>query len=172
MFLPINNISYSTINGPDYRLVIWVQGCPLRCPGCFNPTTHKFDKKSEIDVDEIVNKINKEEQIKGITISGGEPLAYPEAIFSLLSGINNNLTRILYSGFTLKEILADKRKSKILKLVDLAIVGRYNKDLEHPYLGKVFLNVTGKIDANYFSPKFKVEYSISDRNVTKTGIFK
>lgn len=30
----------SRANGPGARFVIWLQGCTLGCPGCFNPTTH------------------------------------------------------------------------------------------------------------------------------------
>jgi pyruvate-formate lyase-activating enzyme len=34
----------STVNGPGARAVVWLQGCDLRCPGCFNPATHAFDR--------------------------------------------------------------------------------------------------------------------------------
>ncbi|MGD0006352.1 MAG: 4Fe-4S cluster-binding domain-containing protein, partial [Anaerolineaceae bacterium] len=30
----------SLVNGPGKRSVVWVQGCTLNCPGCFNPQTH------------------------------------------------------------------------------------------------------------------------------------
>ena len=30
----------SRANGPGWRSVVWVQGCSLGCPGCFNPQTH------------------------------------------------------------------------------------------------------------------------------------
>jgi len=30
----------SLVNGPGKRAVVWVQGCTLGCPGCFNPQTH------------------------------------------------------------------------------------------------------------------------------------
>ena len=29
----------STVNGPGERAVVWFQGCDLRCPGCWNPST-------------------------------------------------------------------------------------------------------------------------------------
>ncbi|NJO00209.1 MAG: 4Fe-4S cluster-binding domain-containing protein, partial [Anaerolineales bacterium] len=29
----------SRVNGPGLRAVLWVQGCSLGCPGCFNPQT-------------------------------------------------------------------------------------------------------------------------------------
>ena len=30
----------SRANGPGARFVVWLQGCTLGCPGCFNPATH------------------------------------------------------------------------------------------------------------------------------------
>lgn len=172
MKLSVNNISHSTINGPGNRLVIWVQGCPLHCPGCFNPSTHNIDDSKVITIDALVKIINTDSNIEGITISGGEPLMYPEALAMLLKKVNNKLTKIVYSGYTLEEILADKRKQYFLRWVDLAIVGRYDRKLKHPYLGKKFLNITGKIDLNEFSPQFKIEYAIENAQVTRTGIFK
>lgn len=171
MKLPVNNISHSTINGPGNRLVIWVQGCPLRCEGCFNPETHSFDINRELSVVELAKRINTDVTIEGITISGGEPLQYPKAIIELLDNIDKSLTRILYTGYTLEEIMDDKLKLKVLKYVDLAIVGRYDNKLVHPYFGKKFLNITGKINLNNFKPLFRIEYSIDNNKVTRTGIF-
>jgi hypothetical protein len=33
----------STVNGPGERAVVWLQGCDLRCAGCWNPSGHIFD---------------------------------------------------------------------------------------------------------------------------------
>ena len=30
----------SRANGPGVRFVVWLQGCTLGCPGCFNPATY------------------------------------------------------------------------------------------------------------------------------------
>ncbi|NCA71503.1 MAG: 4Fe-4S cluster-binding domain-containing protein, partial [Sphingobacteriia bacterium] len=29
--------------GPGLRFALWVQGCPLRCPGCMTPDALPFD---------------------------------------------------------------------------------------------------------------------------------
>ena len=36
-------VEHSTVNGPDTRFVIWIQGCPLNCDGCFNENTHNLN---------------------------------------------------------------------------------------------------------------------------------
>lgn len=32
----------SRANGPGLRAVVYVQGCSLKCHGCWNPDTHSF----------------------------------------------------------------------------------------------------------------------------------
>jgi anaerobic ribonucleoside-triphosphate reductase activating protein len=173
MKLPINNTSYSTVNGPGYRYVIWVQGCKLNCKGCFNPETHSYDGvDSAIDIAVLALEINSNPKIEGITISGGEPLNYAKELKALLKLINPTLTSIIFTGYTLKEIMNDVYKTELIKTVDLVLSGRYNQKAEHPFLNKKVLNVTGRVDYNYFKPKTRIEYSINKDKVTKTGIFK
>jgi|688.fasta_scaffold17176_2 anaerobic ribonucleoside-triphosphate reductase activating protein len=172
MLIPINNISYSTVNGPGYRYVIWVQGCKLNCKGCFNPETHSNDGTTKIDIGVIANEINSNPTIEGITISGGEPLDYAKELIELIKLINPTLTSIIFTGYTIKEIIKDIYKTELIKKIDLVLSGRYNQKAEHPFLNKKVLNITGRIDFNYFKPKTRIEYSINKDKVTKTGIFK
>ena len=171
MYLPINNICHSRINGPGNRLVIWVQGCKFNCKGCFNPETHPYTKEHLVDVAELVRMINEDKNIDGITISGGEPLDYPNQIYLLLAGIEKRLTSILYSGYHYKDVISDKNLLNVIKLADLSIIGRYDYSLPHPYLGKKFVLTSDRIDINNFKPKQIVEYVTNKQIVTKTGIF-
>jgi anaerobic ribonucleoside-triphosphate reductase activating protein len=172
MLLPINNTSYSTVNGPGYRYVLWVQGCKLNCKDCFNPETHSYNVATTMDIENIASEINSNPLIDGITISGGEPLDYSIELIGLLKLIKQTLTTIIFTGYTVKEIAKDSKKLKLVKNVDLVLSGRYNNKLEHPFLNKKILNITGRIDYNYFKPKTRIEYSINKDKVTKTGIFK
>ena len=40
----------SRANGPGVRFVVWLQGCTLGCPGCFNPSTHAAAGGRELDL--------------------------------------------------------------------------------------------------------------------------
>lgn len=172
MYLPINNICHSRINGPGNRLVIWVQGCKFNCKGCFNPETHPYSKEHLMNINRLTELINNDKTIEGITLSGGEPLNYPRQLSSLFKKINPHLTIILYSGFNIDEINVEPPLKELLKMIDLAIVGRYNENLPHPFLGKKFIVMTDRINLDYFKPKYVVEYSLNGSKVTKTGIFK
>ncbi len=172
MLLPINNISYSTVNGPGYRLVLWVQGCKLNCKGCFNPETHSYNRETSKDIKNIASEINSNSLIEGVTISGGEPFDYAIELIELMKMIKHSLTSVIFTGYTIKEIVKDVNKVKLIKSVDMVLAGRYNNKFEHPYLGKKLLNITGRVDSSYFLPKTSIEYSINLNKVTKTGIFK
>ena len=40
-------IPNDVVNGRGVCVSFWVQGCPHRCPGCFNEETWDFDKGQE-----------------------------------------------------------------------------------------------------------------------------
>lgn len=172
MYLPINNICHSRINGPGNRMVIWVQGCKFNCKGCFNPDTHPYTKEHLVDVGDLVKMINEDMSIEGVTISGGEPLDYPNQIQSLLNGFEKRITTIIYSGYRYDEVISNEVLLNVIKVADLSILGRYDMSLPHPYFGKKFVLTSNKIDINYFKPKQWVEYIINKDTIIKTGIFK
>lgn len=172
MNLPIHNICHSRINGPGCRLTIWVQGCKFNCKGCFNPETHAYTKDRMMDVEELARQINEDNSIDGITISGGEPLDFPNEIKTLLKLVAPKLTSIVYSGYQLEEIKKDRKLLEIVSLADLTIAGRYNSSLPHPYWRKKFILTSDRIDIDYFTPKQIVEYVVSKETITKTGIFR
>lgn len=70
----------SIVDGPGLRYVIFTQGCPHNCEGCHNPGTHDFGAGEEVSVDTILNEIEKNPLLKGVTFSGGEPFCQPEAL--------------------------------------------------------------------------------------------
>lgn len=172
MEIPINNICYSRANGPGYRLVVWIQGCKFNCKGCFNPSMHPYTKNNMQSIVKLAERINNDFHIDGVTFSGGEPLDYPQQMRALLKMVDGRLTRIIYSGYRLDEILKKEELLKVVKMADLSIVGRYDFTLSHPYLGKKFILTSRRIDMDYFKPRFLVEYILNKNIVIKSGIFK
>jgi len=96
----------SYANGPGCRAVLWVQGCPLHCPGCFNPYTHAFNQGQWVTVDELESRILAlGPGVEGVTISGGEPLVQAPALAELLRRLKarTTLSVIVFTGYTWAE---------------------------------------------------------------------
>ena len=123
-------IPSSAVNGPGNRFVIWTQGCSLDCHSCWNPETHSFKKGKKFTLPILLELISGEKNIEGITISGGEPFDQAKELYNLTKKIteNTNLTQIIYSGYTIKEIRIDKKKLPVLSNIDVLIDGRFNSE--------------------------------------------
>src|SRR5262245_54990250 len=47
--------------GPGVRFALWVQGCPLRCPGCCNPEMLEDKPATSLRASDVVAQIEKAE---------------------------------------------------------------------------------------------------------------
>ncbi|MFT4005039.1 MAG: pyruvate formate-lyase-activating protein [Lacrimispora sp.] len=78
--------SFGTVDGPGIRMVIFFQGCPMRCQYCHNPDTWKTSGGTEMTVEEILNQYEASRHFYrggGITATGGEPLMQLDFITEL-----------------------------------------------------------------------------------------
>lgn len=115
----------SRANGPGVRFVVWLQGCTLGCPGCFNPTTHDAAGGREVALGELAAQLAAA-RVDGLTLSGGEPLQQPDAAVALLDAARAlGLSTLAFSGYTLDEIRALPRGPDVLARLDVLIDGRY-----------------------------------------------
>jgi anaerobic ribonucleoside-triphosphate reductase activating protein len=116
----------SRANGPGTRFVVWLQGCTLGCPGCFNPTTHEAGGGREVSIGELAAQLAATTGIEGLTLSGGEPMQQPEAALALLEAARGlGLSTLLFSGYTEREIGALPGGPAVLAQLDVLIDGRY-----------------------------------------------
>lgn len=120
---------FSRANGPGVRAVIWVQGCSLGCPGCFNPETHPFEGGELVSTNDLFQRILAlGDAIEGLTISGGEPLQQRRPLLELLWRVKNEafLSTLLFTGYTWAEIQTMPGAEVLLACVDVLIAGRYD----------------------------------------------
>jgi len=75
-------LDLSTIDFPGKLCsVIFLSGCPFRCPFCHN---HELlNKGTKASVDDIVKKVSENYLIDGVCITGGEPLMQAEELLEL-----------------------------------------------------------------------------------------
>ena len=146
----------SLANGPGKRAVIWVRGCSLACPGCFNPDSHSVDGGKLISTSELAREVLElTDEIEGVTISGGEPLQQADAILTFAETIKrqSNLTVLLFSGFSWDEISRMPVAERLSTCVDLLIAGRY---IESERLGKGLIGSTNKT-VHFLSDRYSMK---------------
>jgi anaerobic ribonucleoside-triphosphate reductase activating protein len=114
----------SRANGPGVRFVVWLQGCTLGCPGCFNPATHTT-VGPETSIEEIAKQMAAS-GAEGLSLSGGEPLQQPGAAFELLRAARLlGMSTLAFSGYTIEEIQGLPGGDEVLAELDVLIDGRY-----------------------------------------------
>lgn len=152
--------SFGTVDGPGVRLVVFLQGCPLRCLYCHNPDTWKLNEGNQMSVEEILKKYkNCKEFLKngGLTVTGGEPLMQTDFVTELFKACKkeNIHTCLDTSGITFTQ--ESKAKfDKLMEVTDLVMldIKHIDKD-EH-------IKLTGKSNERIF------EFAKYLREINKT----
>lgn len=133
----------SIVDGPGIRYVLFLQGCPHRCPGCHNPQTHEMNGGISMTIEEILKDIHSKKYLDGVTFSGGDPFVQPEPLLELAKQLKaDGMHLTVYSGFTYEQLQekgkADKAIQGLLDTVDLLVDGRFileKKDLALAFRG-------------------------------------
>lgn len=104
-YLLINSImdNPSLCDGYGYRMVLFLQGCDLRCKGCQNKSTWNISKGKKVDVEELARELRAKCKNRKLTISGGEPLMQKEALMDLLKSLQD-FDLCLYTGYDITEV--------------------------------------------------------------------
>ena len=128
-------ISHET-EGPGKRFTIWVQGCSIRCKGCWNKDLWNFAGGKEYEINELVDIILKhKDEIDGITLVGGEPLDQVEEVLMLMQKMRKmELSVVLYTGYDLHEIERDERRRQAFKQADIVIYGPFIEEQKNLFL--------------------------------------
>ncbi|MFE3188023.1 4Fe-4S single cluster domain-containing protein [Nocardia sp. NPDC059240] len=114
--------------GPGVRYVLWVQGCPLSCPGCVSPQWLSFTGGTRVPVPALAAEIVRTAR-DGLTISGGEPFSQAPALAALIAEIRRqrDLSVMCYTGHTLAHLRRsrDPAVHELLGSLDLLVDGPY-----------------------------------------------
>lgn len=117
--------------GPGQRVILWVRGCTLACPGCMTPElwarSESENWRTIPSVAEELLPALRESDCAGLTISGGEPFQQCEALAALIVFLRAQieLEIMVYSGYALEELRENLGLAPLLALVDLLMDGRF-----------------------------------------------
>lgn len=165
-------------NGPGLRSVLWVQGCPFRCAGCFNPDFLPFDGGRDVTPAEVAAWMLAEADTEGVSFSGGEPFAQAAALAEVAERVRAAGKGVLvFTGYQAGELRASRNAGirRLLAAADLLVAGRFRSDLPgaHPLLAStnqelVFL--TERYRGFDFGARRRAEFRIGTSGaVTVTG---
>lgn len=118
----------SIVDGPGYRLAVFTQGCPHGCPGCHNPQTHRLDGGYEVDTQEIIAQMGLNPLVRGVTLSGGEPMMQAEALCEIAQAARERGMNVwCYTGYTLEELIKEAKpeRMRLLQWIDVLVDGPY-----------------------------------------------
>ncbi|MBQ1451696.1 MAG: anaerobic ribonucleoside-triphosphate reductase activating protein [Clostridia bacterium] len=124
-------IRESIVDGPGWRFVVFVQGCPHHCKGCQNPQTWSFTEGGyDTTVENIMKAVKENKLITGVTLSGGEPFTQAKALTVLAKEIRKEgLDVMAFSGWTFEELKEGANEENgwmdLLRELSLLIDGRF-----------------------------------------------
>lgn len=124
------------VNGEGVCVSLFVQGCPHKCPGCFNPESWDFNGGEEVPVDlkgQIIKAISANGLMRNFSVLGGEPLCdenlqFVHDIINVVRSAYPQIHIFLWSGYTLEELQErkdNKTLREILQKIDTLIDGRF-----------------------------------------------
>lgn len=132
--------------GPGRRAALWLQGCAVRCPGCFNPQLWADRGGTVAGTAEVGAQFVSQALAagaEGVTLLGGEPFDQAEAAASIAEAFRDaGLTVMTFSGYTAERLTAwaEHRPdiARLLSATDLLADGPYlqdRPDTRRPWIG-------------------------------------
>jgi anaerobic ribonucleoside-triphosphate reductase activating protein len=126
-------------DGEGLRYSIYLAGCRHHCSGCHNPGS--WDPAAgklltENYLDQIIQDINANPLLDGITFSGGDPFYYPFSFLVLLRKIKaaTSMNIWCYTGYRYEELTANNALKPCLDYIDVIVDGRFEEEQYSPSL--------------------------------------
>lgn len=129
----------TVVDGEGLRYSIYFAGCTHACKGCHNKESWCPDNGTLITeeyLDKIINEINSNPLLDGITLSGGDPLYNPEEMLEIIKYLKEKtkMNIWLYTGYTIEELRKDNKRMAVLEYADTIVDGKFVQELYDPLL--------------------------------------
>jgi len=134
--------------GEGVNVTLFVQGCPIHCPGCHNPQTWNFEGGKEFTADtleDIINALKANNIYRNLSIMGGEPLCEQNlktvsSIIAAIKQIYPDIKIYVWTGYIYEDLIAQENAylKDIFSIIDYLIDGPFifaERDITLPLAG-------------------------------------
>ena len=136
-------VNDSIVDGPGCRYTVFTQGCPHHCPGCHNPESQLIGDEygKDVSFDVILDYIEGDPLVSGITFTGGDPFLQPRQCKALAEEFRKRFPDKdiwAWSGYTFEEIANNEELFAFAKVCDVLVDGPYiegKRTLSMPWVG-------------------------------------
>lgn len=133
----LNYYEETIVDGPGLRFAFYFAGCVHACAGCHNVESWNpcaGNVLTEEWIEDIIEKINQNPYLDGITLSGGDPFFKPKELLGFLKIIKmkTSLPILVYTGYTITQLYADDEMKKCLYYIDMIMDGKFDKAKRFP----------------------------------------
>lgn len=123
-----------TVLGPGRRIVVWVQGCGLACPGCASRDTWDVAGGTVVPVTALADRLADAvaaDELDGLTITGGEPTDQAIPLTALVVLLRERLPGLDVLVFTGRTLAAARAVAPdLIAQASCVVAGPYQR--EHP----------------------------------------
>ena len=132
---------FEVVNGQGVRCSVYVSGCLMGCPGCFNKKAQSFrfgTPYTQALQDQILDDLSRS-YVQGLTMLGGEPMLNTPTLIPLAQAtrlkFGNSKDIWCWTGYTFEQLLQDTDdKLELLSYVDVLVDGPFIKSKKRPGL--------------------------------------
>lgn len=147
--------TFSTLDGPGIRTVIFLQGCPLRCRYCQNPDTWSMTncsarKYTAVELMKIIRRGVPYFRASGggVTVSGGEPLLQAEFVEELFTACR---AEQIATAIDTSLYVSTSKLEKVLPVTDLFLADIKHIDPQKSYQLTGLRNQLNIVNLHYIS---------------------
>ena len=120
----------SLLDGDGVNLVVFFQGCTIKCPGCHNPELQDENGGEAIDFEKVFEYATP--ATTGMVLSGGEPTDQIIDALTLASmARERGLKTTIFTGHTLEWLGSSAMKDIIFNHFDYVKVGPFVQELRN-----------------------------------------
>src|SRR3954465_15431956 len=97
-------LASTSAEGPGERTAVWVQGCSIRCPGCFNPHLWTIRGGRPTPVPDLARRIVSA-ATTGLTFLGGGPFDQAASLARVAATVQKaGLSVMTFTGYQYEQL--------------------------------------------------------------------